>query len=92
MPFDDLFKFRVFMFLQKIIVNREPEYLFNKLCFLSSSRHCNNLRSIRANYLISERQFFTFSFRLWNSLPNYLKIIRNTVRFKNEIREYIIVN
>ena len=58
MSFEDLLKYRVLIFLQKIIANKEPSYLFNKLCFLTSTRHSNNLRSIRVKYLVSERQFF----------------------------------
>ena len=36
---EDLLKYRVLIFLQKIIANKEPFYLFNKLCFLTSTRY-----------------------------------------------------
>ena len=91
MSFEDLIKYRVLIFLLKIIANNEPHYLFNKLCFLTCTRHSNNLRSIRVKYLVSERQFFVFSNRLWNLLPYHFKIIRNPVRFKKDIGEYFIL-
>ena len=91
MSFENLLKFRVLMFLHKIIVNQEPCYLYSKLEFLQSSR-CLNLRSIRPKYLISERQFFIFSIRLWNSLPRNLSFLRKTVHFKKELINYMSTN
>ena len=87
MSFDNLLKYRVLTFLQKIISYKEPSYLFKKLSFLN-----NNIKMIRLKYQISEGQFLTFAIRLWNLLPNHLKIISNPVRFKKDIKEYIIVN
>ena len=48
MSFDDLLKYKVLLFLQKIMVNKEPFYLSNKLKFLSSMRF-TNIQSIRCN-------------------------------------------
>ena len=66
---DDLLKFKVLIFLQKTIDNKEPFYLSNKLLLLSSKRYVN-IKSIRYNYLVSEKQFFVFAIRHWNSLFN----------------------
>ena len=62
----------------------------NKLTFLTSSRFVN-LKMIRYKYLISDRQFFVFSTRLWNSLANNLTFIRNPVNFKKELKIYTVV-
>ena len=88
MSFDELLKFRVLLFLQKVVHGREPMYLYNKLTFLTSSRFIN-LKMIRYKYLISERQFLVSSVRLWNSLPNKLTFIKNPVHFRNELKIYM---
>ena len=91
MSFDDLLKYKVLLFLQKIIVNKEPFYLSNKLKFLSSMRF-TNIQSIRCNYLVSERQFFVFAIRLWNLLPPYLTLIKTSVHFKSKLFEFMSTN
>ena len=92
MSFGNLLKYRDPTFLQKIISNKEPSYLFKKLSFLNSIRLNNNIKMIRLKYQISERQFLTFAIRPWDLLPNRLKIISNPLRFKKFIKEYITVN
>ena len=88
MSFDELLKFRVLLFLQKVVHGREPTYLYNKLTFLTSSRFINS-KMIRYKYLKSERQFLVTSVRLWNSLPNKLTFIKNPVHFRNELKIYM---
>ena len=91
MSFDNLLKFRVVIFLHKIIISMMPPYLFNKLSFTLSHRH-KNIRTIRTHYLISERQFLIFAIRLWNSLPYQLTFITNPVHFKNKLKKLLSNN
>ena len=91
MSFDDLLKYKVLLFLQKIIVNKEPFYLSNKLKFLSSMRF-TNIQSIRCNYLVSERQLFVFAIRLWNLLSPCLNLIKTSVHFKSKLFEFMSTN
>ena len=85
MCFNDLIKFRVLILLHKIINTGEPSYLHNKIVFTQSAR-TKDLIITRHKYSISERQFFIYASRLWNSLPNYIKIIKNSVHFKNKLQ------
>lgn len=50
--------------------------------YLSRSTRSCNLIPIRCNYLVSDRQFFIYSVRLWNSLPLSLRKISCTKLFR----------
>ena len=91
MTFDNLLKFRVIVYIHKIIVTKMPPYLFNKLCFTVSSRN-NYLRTTRCRYMISERQFLIYAIRLWNSLPIRLTFITNTLHFREEVKKIFTTN
>ena len=88
MSFDNLLKFRVLILLHKIILTGKPIYLHNKIVHTQSSRS-KDLIIARHRYSISERQFFIYACRLWNSLPNYLKLINNSVHFKNKLKSFL---
>ena len=56
------------IFLNKIITQRSPSYLYEKIQFLKSSRTLQILVP-SYNYYNSTRHFFVSTIRLWNSLP-----------------------
>lgn len=72
---------RNLIFLHKLVYTQEPEYLYNKLTFARSRRTCNIITP-DYNYLSSSRMFFVSAVKLWNSLPNYLKIDHRALFFK----------
>jgi len=82
--FDHLLNLRALMTLHKIIFTKEPEYLFNRITFTQSSRN-NKILIPRHRTLLSERQFFVHSARLWNLLPTSSTFISNTNLFKKSL-------
>jgi len=69
------------IFLHKLIHNKQPAYLYDKLHFLQSSRS-NLLLAPRYNFYNSTRYFFVHTIRLWNTLPDYLRKIDGEASFK----------
>lgn len=84
MSFDNYLKYRSLILLQKIISTKQPLYLYNRLTFLKSNRS-NKLLQLRHSSLMSERQYFIHSIRLWNALPSYLHYIISAEQFKNKL-------
>ena len=76
---------RTLILMHKIIYTKEPAYLYDQISF-SRSERTNNVVNLRFNYLLSERHFFVPATRLWNKLPNDLKIISNASSFKYKLR------
>lgn len=72
------------IFLHKIIYSRLPTYLFTKLQFAQSARTFNLIIQ-PFNYLNSTRLFFTYTIRLWNSLPEHIKRTWRASSFKKAI-------
>jgi len=85
--FKNLLKIRTLLLLHKIIFLKEPSYLYERLRF-SNSRRNNALIQLRHSCLLSERQFFIFGIRLWNSLPTNIQQLSNASQFKKEIFNY----
>jgi len=69
------------VFLHKLIYNKQPAYLYEKIHFLQSSRS-NLLLAPRYNFYNSTRYFFVHTIRLWNSLPDNLRKIDSEASFK----------
>jgi len=82
--FNNILKLRTLITLHKIINTKKPEYLFNRIRFTQSQRS-KKIILPRHNALLSERQFFIHSIRLWNSLPNSLTFEKNTYLFKKSV-------
>lgn len=80
-------KARNCIFMFKILKNKIPNYLFEKLN-LSRSPRSINLIIPSFNYLNSARLFFVNTARLWNSLPNILKNINSFHLFKREVFKF----
>jgi len=85
--FDNYLKLRALIMLHKIIFTQEPTYLSSRLTFSRSARN-NNLINVRHKTLISERQFFVFTTRLWNQLSSDLQRTCNATRFKGLVLRY----
>lgn len=79
--FDDLLKVRTTLLFHKIIYTKEPAYLHSKLNIGRSQRRIL-IVPVTRRYLVSEKQFFVNSVRLWNSLPGSLQHTSNTNVFK----------
>lgn len=88
MSFDNLLKFRTLIMLHKIVNNRQPLHLFQRLNFTQSARN-NMIIPIRHNFLLSERQFFINSVSLWNSLPVRIQRMSNINNFKKELKFHL---
>lgn len=80
-------KFRNLVFLQKIIVTKEPKYLYNRLTFSTSQRN-NNIKTFKYRDTASSNQFFILTIYLWNHLPHNLQFVGNTVKFKKLLMQY----
>lgn len=82
--FDNLLKLKCLTLLHKIMVTEEHPLLKSRLQTTRSSRS-HQLLHTNYNSMISERQFFVFSVRLWNKLPAQLRSIRVTSHFKSTL-------
>ena len=82
--FDNLINLRTLTTLHKIIFSHEPAYLYRHITFSQSSRN-NKIIIPRHRALLSERQFFVHSARLWNLLPIPTTLIQSTNLFKKTI-------
>jgi len=85
--FDYLLKFRVLIFLQKVIHTKEPNYLYSRLRFSRSERN-QNIIPVRHTTLLSERQFYLYAIRLWNALPASIQSVGHADRFKSKLHNF----
>jgi len=60
------------LFLNKLLIQKSPFYLYEKLIFLNSKRS-HQILVPAYNYFNSTRHFFVSTIRLWNALPNNLR-------------------
>ena len=75
---------RNLLLIHKIIHNKSPQYLYDALNFARSTR-THNIIIPQYQLQTSSRMFFINAVRLWNSLPNDLKNIRNYNIYKAAI-------
>ena len=66
------------LFLFKLISRRTPYYLYSKLQFTRSVRTFN-IVTLRYNYLNSSQLFFINAVKIWNSLPQNIKRVSNSI-------------
>lgn len=78
-------------FLHKIIISKQPKYLFEKINFSQSNRSIS-LIPPRVSYQVSERQFFVNAIRLWNSLPLRIKRLYNRNNFCDILFQHLSGN
>ncbi|XP_022226291.1 uncharacterized protein LOC121403754 isoform X1 [Drosophila obscura] len=83
--------YKMLTFLHKIILTRQPQYLYEKLRFTNSAR-TNNIITIRYRTLNSERHFFVNVIRIWNHLPHHMKTIRNLSQFKTQLGAHLTLD
>ena len=91
MPFINLLDSRVLIQLHKIIVFKEPHYLFQNLTFARSPRG-RKLLNICHTCRTSEQQFFIYAIQLWNALPLNIQEINNATLFKNKLKAFLKFN
>lgn len=75
------YDFRVCIALYKLIVTKQPNYLFRKLSFSNSLRTLK-LNVTRRRTSSMDYAFFIRGIKLWNSLPILIKRTRNLNHFK----------
>ena len=85
MTIRNVMNFRALILLHKIINSREPNYLYKRITFCHSVR-MRSLKHFRFKYSVSEQQFFVYSVRLLNSLPNSLRTEVNGSWFRNKLK------
>jgi len=75
------------IFLHKLLINKEPNYLYEKLVPALSPR-THNLIIPQFKYVASSRMFFVNAPKIWNSLPSDIKTEENFKRFKLAVLNY----
>lgn len=88
---DDYLRMRNLLFLHRILQNKTPAYLYEKLSFGRSAR-CMTLIVPRFSTLCSSRFFFVNAIKLWNTLPVNIKLIGEKSRFKQALFEFITIS
>lgn len=84
MSLDNLLNYKSLLFLHKIIYSGQPEYLYEHVHFMQSTR-TKQIKPIRYRSLVSERHFFVNTIRLWNALPLQLQNVRSVPCFKKQL-------
>ena len=82
--FDNLMKCRVLLLFHRIVYNRQPLYLYQKIKFSRSSRG-KKINFIKYSKAASEQHLFINSNRLWSQLSSQLQLISNASQFKTAI-------
>ncbi|XP_075151092.1 uncharacterized protein LOC142225202 [Haematobia irritans] len=82
--FENLLKVKCLVQLHKIVYTKSPPNLYSCIQFARSNRGLKIIHPMIRS-LVSERQFFIYTIRLWNSLPFKLQTTSNAIRFKNEL-------
>jgi len=86
--FDNLLKLRNLTLLHKIIYVRKPSYLFQHVRIARSLRG-QTIILPRHSSMLSDRQFFLHSIRLWNEMPNFLQCNNNINSFKKCLKIHL---
>lgn len=87
--FNNLLNIRVLLCLHKIVYEKTPPYLYDRIRHTRSNRG-NMLVPLRHRTLVSDWQFYIHSIRLWNTLPHYLQTTSNASRFKSFLFSHLI--
>ena len=82
--FDNLMNCPTLLLVRKLIYNRQPLYLYERLVFSRSNRG-NRINSIEYHEAISQQHFLFHSIHLWNQLPPPIQTISNTKHFETAI-------
>jgi len=77
------------LFLRKLLLSKSPSYLYDKISFFRSDRN-KNLIMPHYHYIASERLFFVSAARLWNKLPNSIRMLRDSGEFKVETTRFLV--
>ena len=83
------FNVRNCLFLRKLLINKQPVYLYDKISLFRSDRN-KNLVIPHYHYVASERLFFVSAARLWNKLPNSIRMLRDSGEFKAETTSFFM--
>lgn len=85
LPLKEYLRYRRQIFLFKLIMYKQPTYLFEKLSFFSSVRLRQNIHLERYNFLGSEKSFYVSDVIFWNQLPRSLKQCVSVDAFKSKL-------
>lgn len=77
------------LLIHKLILSKSPAYLYDKFQFCRSNRNKNMIIPVH-NYLNSRRLFFISAVKVWNSLPNSVRALGDSGRFKAEVTHFLI--
>lgn len=83
----DYLKLRICIVLHKIIINKEPLVLYNKLSFGTSIR-LNHLRVPKNRTSIKNKSFFVYGVSIYNSIPTDIKLL-SLPKFKLKTKHFL---
>jgi len=86
---------RLCCLLHKIIMNKSPDYLFNKLITRSSyysysTRNSNSLNVPRCRLSLTAGAFSVSAARAWNSMPKQIAQCNTLNKLKSKLTEYLL--
>lgn len=81
-------QYKTLTFLFTLKENKVPEYLFQRLQYTSSSERSRSFVTPISNYTVTQKQFFVYSIRLWNSLPLYIRRSSNIRDFEKKLKQH----
>lgn len=90
LPLEKFLSFRRLVFLFNIILNKEPEYLYQKLAFLQSNRRGVLLQVPSHRFALSDNCFFINETIAWNQLPIEIRSSSTSSKFMDKLKKYLI--
>lgn len=93
-----LVNFNALMLIHKMLNGKCPEYLSDKIKMKRDNERGNRLRSrndiqtIRATKLFTQNTIFYKGFKLFNEIPEKIKMEVDTGVFRNKLKEYVLNN
>jgi len=82
-PFSKYYAYRAVLFVQRLLVTKCPEYLYEKL-LVSDSLRTRRLVTPRNRTARYNGSFFVQGVREYNALPDSIKLVSNLETFRRE--------
>ena len=94
-----LIAYHTLVTVHKIKVNEQPEYLDKRMEFCTekenfgrASRQVDSIYTRMTTLTISRSGFVYRGSLLWNQLPNWLRTLKQTKKFKTEVKKWEVNN
>ena len=98
LPFSQRVKFKLCLYIYKLINSTGPSYLVNTIAHYTPARNLRSLNDTtklvipRTNLSIAEKRFSIAGSRVWNTLPSSIRTTPTISSFKRQLKSYLFPN